>query len=323
VAIGDGATVNAGGTNSVAVGANNVVTGANSGAFGTGQVVNGDGSFAIGDPNTVNGNGSFVLGDNNNVNTATGGGAGTAGWGDSVNLVGSNNAIAGAASAAGSSIVGSGNMVNATNALVMANTATVTGASAIAIGNTVSVAGANAVAVGNNTSANFANSAAFGNGAVAIRANQQVFGTAGNTHTMAGITSAASKAAQTGPTQLVTSDAGGNLATTTLAGLGLASSGDINAINTQLASLQTQISDNQREARAGTALALAAAQLNYDMRPGKVSVAAALGFYKGASGLAAGLGYAVTDRLRVNAAFSGSPDVEEYGVSLGMSVTLN
>jgi hypothetical protein len=41
------------------------------------------------------------------------------------------------------------------------------------------------------------------------------------------------------------------------------------------------------------------------------------------SGLAAGLGYAVTDRLRVNAAFSGSPDVEEYGVSMGMSVTLN
>ena len=110
-----------------------------------------------------------------------------------------------------------------------------TGANGIAIGNNVSVAGANAVAIGTGASANFANSAAIGNGATATRANQQVFGTAANTYTMPGITSAASRAAQTGPTQIVTSDAGGNLATTTLAGLGLASTGDINAINSQLA----------------------------------------------------------------------------------------
>jgi autotransporter adhesin len=87
--------------------------------------------------------------------------------------------------------------------------------------------------------------------------------------------------------------------------------------------MQTQISYNQREARAGTALALAASQLNYDTRPGKLSMAAALGFFKGSSGLAAGLGYAVSDSVRVNAAFSGSPDVQDYGVSMGVSMTLN
>ena len=43
------------------------------------------------------------------------------------------------------------------------------------------------------------------------------FGTATNTYTAGGITSAASLAAQTGPTQFVTSDANGNLATTDIA----------------------------------------------------------------------------------------------------------
>ena len=56
------------------------------------------------------------------------------------------------------------------------------------------------------------NSTAIGYGATTTRDNQMAFGTASNTYTTPGITSAASKAAQTGPTQVVTSDAGGNLA---------------------------------------------------------------------------------------------------------------
>ncbi len=39
--------------------------------------------------------------------------------------------------------------------------------------------------------------------------------------------------------------------------------------------------------------------------------------------MAAGLGYSVTDRIRVNAAFSGAPQINDYGVSGGVSVTLN
>lgn len=144
-----------------------------------------------------------------------------------------------------------------------------------------------------------------------------------STYTMAGVGSPASKAAQSGPTLLVTADAGGNLATTTLGALGVASNADINAINTQLASLQTQIDVNQREARGGTALALAASGLHYDMRPGKLSVAASYGNFKGLSGLATGLAYAVTERVRVNGAFTASPNVNDYGVVLGASFTLN
>jgi trimeric autotransporter adhesin len=67
------------------------------------------------------------------------------------------------------------------------------------------------------------------------------FGTASNTYVAPGITSAASKAAQSGPLEIVTSDAGGHLATNTAAGLGLASLTDINAINSQLAGINSQI----------------------------------------------------------------------------------
>jgi len=219
--------------------------------------------------------------------------------------VGFNNSVTGT----GSGAFGDNNTINANNA--------------IAVGNANTVNGDSAMAIGNGAQANFANSAAIGNGATVARANQQTFGTASNTYTMAGVTSAASKTAQSGLTQLVTSDGGGNLATTTLSGLGLASTADLGAINSQLASLQTQITDNQQEARAGTALALASSRLNFDMRPGKFSVAAAMGYFKGEAGLAAGLGYAVTDRLRMNAAFSGAPQIDGYGASIGMSVTLN
>lgn len=140
---------------------------------------------------------------------------------------------------------------------------------------------------------------------------------------MAGITSSASKAAQSGPTQLVTADSAGYLATTTLANLGLASTGDIASINSQLASMQTQISDNQREARSGTALAFASSRLQFDGRPGKVSLSAAFGHFKGESGIATGIGFALNDRLRFNAAFTGAPSIGDYGASMGMSLTLN
>jgi autotransporter adhesin len=91
----------------------------------------------------------------------------------------------------------------------------------------------------------------------------------------------------------------------------------------QLGSLQSQVDTNQREARSGVALALAASNLHYDQRPGKASVAVAFGNFKGQSGLAGGLGYAVSDRWRVNASFTASPDHGDFGAAIGTSWTLN
>jgi autotransporter adhesin len=77
------------------------------------------------------------------------------------------------------------------------------------------------------------------------------------------------------------------------------------------------------ESSGRVALALATSGLLYDPRPGKASLAAAFGNYKGMSGLAVGLGYAVSDRWRLNAAFTATPQVNDYGVAAGASRTLN
>ena len=69
-------------------------------------------------------------------------------------------------------------------------------------------------ALGQFSTAAFANSTAVGSGVATTRDNQMSLGAADNTYTAAGINSAASTAAQSGPVRFVTADDGGNLATT-------------------------------------------------------------------------------------------------------------
>jgi autotransporter adhesin len=97
----------------------------------------------------------------------------------------------------------------------------------------------------------------------------------------------------------------------------------VTGIQSQIGGLQNQITDNRFEARGGIALALASGGLRFDDRPGKLSVAGSYGNFKGVSGLAFGLGYAATDRLRFNATVSGSPDQGSMGAVVAGSITLN
>ena len=71
----------------------------------------------------------------------------------------------------------------------------------------------NAIAIGRNSDALHANSTAIGTGAVTTADNQMMFGTASETYTTPGITSGTSRSRQSGPLEVVTSDANGNLAT--------------------------------------------------------------------------------------------------------------
>jgi autotransporter adhesin len=218
-------------------------------------------------------------------------------------------------------VFGLGNTVNATNAVVMGNSSTVTGANGVAIGNGVTVAGANAVAIGNGASAGFDNSVAIGNGAIATRANQQAFGTAGNTYTMPGITSAASRSAQSGPTQIVTSDAGGNLATTTLAGLGLASMGDINAINSQLAGINARLDDltaRSNKANTGVAMAFAMAGVPTLMPNESFAITMNWGTFQSANGLALNAAVRLDNHVQVNAGFGYGADQNLVGGRVGL-----
>ncbi|RWC67850.1 MAG: hypothetical protein EOS30_27295, partial [Mesorhizobium sp.] len=86
---------------------------------------------------------------------------------------------------------------------------------ATAIGASAKARALNSTALGAGATALQDNSMAIGAGVTATRENQVMLGTGSNTYTLAGITSQASTAAQAGPTYLVTTDAGGNLAAST------------------------------------------------------------------------------------------------------------
>ena len=161
-----------------------------------------------------------------------------------------------------------------TNSIAIGNGAVATGSVAVgAAGKTLRTAaplsatarlqtGLNATAIGPGASATFENSTAIGNGAVATRDNQVVIGTASNTYTAPGITSAASRAAQSGPVQVVTTDANGNLASdggAVFNNINILNS-NVNILNSQMARINQNLDQLNRDVKrldGGVAMAMA------------------------------------------------------------------
>ena len=160
------------------------------------------------------------------------------------------------------------------------------GNAGVAFGDGTTATGANSAALGVGANATFANSSAIGTGATATRPNQQVFGTASNTYTAPGITSAASKAAQSGPLQVVTTDAAGNLGTSPLSPT---PDVDLSGINRQLADLSGQIQVLKRGIAATAAIAYAPTPTG----PGRTTFAVNGSVFNDAGGV----GFAFTHRL--------------------------
>ena len=223
----------------------NSVTGSNSGASAPAS------DLGCGVNAQANGANATAVGTNANTtgNLATALGANSIGIGLGATALGANavasadGAIAiGASQSTGVNSIAIGTGAVATGSVAVGAAASAANGGA-AFGDGATATGLNATAVGPGASATFANSSAIGAGATATAPNQMAFGTASNTYVAPGITSAASKAAQSGPLEIVASDAGGHLATNTAAGLGLASLTDINAINAQLGGMNTRLND--------------------------------------------------------------------------------
>jgi autotransporter adhesin len=246
------------------------------------------------------------------------------------------------ATAAGAVAIGQTSQATGANAIAIGNGAVATGS--IAVGNLASAAnggaafgdnsaatGSLATAIGPGAMATLAGSTAIGAGAVTTRANQMVLGTANATYTAPGIASAASLAAQSGSTYYVTSDASGNLATssigpgtiTNLVGRVDGLSNRVDALGLQVDALGARIGDVDREARAAAAMGIASSQLRYDQRPGKLSIGAAAGTFRGESAFATGLGFTSFDQ-RWRANVSGTNNMRgDWGVGGGVTFTLN
>jgi len=227
-------------------------------------------------------------------NSAFGASAGAAVTGRDNTAVGSlagfsvtGNGNSGFGSSAGIHVTGNNNVAFGSGA-----GRAVAGSNNVAIGNGAGSGGvfpavvplnvSDTVAIGNAATARAEGAVAIGSGAQATRANQFALGTAANTYTAAGITSAASRAAQSGPTQFVTTDASGNLAAASVADLGFATTGDLAAINARLNDLDSRTS----KALTGVAMAFAMAGVPNLMPNERFAVTANFGTYEGRNGTA-------------------------------------
>jgi len=152
------------------------------------------GGIWIGDPNGTTFSDGITIG---------GGAVSGAGFGGAQAVTGDADAIA----------IGNNAQAMQSGSVAVGLDASSTGTDATAVGTGATAGADNTTAVGTNAQANATGSAAYGQGAVASLSQQQVFGTAANTYTMPGITSDLSRTRQSGPLEVATSDAMGNLAT--------------------------------------------------------------------------------------------------------------
>lgn len=93
------------------------------------------------------------------------------------------------------------------------------------------------------------------------------------------------------------------------------------AIDSRLAQDEKEIAKAKSLARGAGAIAMATASLRYDDRVGRGSVGFGLGNYAGATALATGLNYNVTQSLRLNANAAYVPNTGNAGFGLGATYT--
>lgn len=92
----------------------------------------------------------------------------------------------------------------------------------------------------------------------------------------------------------------------------------------ELSTVRTELTQTRAEARQGIAAAMAMASLRYDERPGKATLAAGFGTFRGSGAITVGMGYTSEDQAwRANAALSHAFGTGEVSVNAGMSWTLN
>jgi autotransporter adhesin len=265
-------------------------------------------AVAIGFGNRASGNGAVAIGDPNN---ATGTGA---------VAMGADNTATGDGSVA----LGSQSVAN--------------GQSAIALGNKANASAAGAIALGENARATAAKSVAIGADASASRANQVVLGGAGSSVTVGDV--AASTAAQTGPTDVVTVDASGTLGRDPSVRQAIAANSSaiasqataINALqaldvqqNSRLTSLEglvgnlnQRVDANNRAANGGIAAAMA---LGGTILPAdaKMSMSFNLSTYRGQQGFSGQIVTKAGSHVYINAGVAGSTVKGSTGGRVGMT----
>lgn len=112
-----------------------------------------------------------------------------------------------------STAIGYASLASGQHSTAIGGNAAATGDLSTALGQGSIASGANSLALGQGAKATHDNAIAIGQGVATTRDDQVAIGTADHTYTLAGVASDVSRAAQSGPVFMVTSDLGGNLAT--------------------------------------------------------------------------------------------------------------
>lgn len=277
------------GADATGVGGLNTAIGNNadaSGADGTNSAT-GEGANASGISGSNTASGSFA--------NASGGSSGNVATGSDADANGTNSSNIATGASANASGDGSTNIAIGANATASGNQS-----SSMAIGTGATASGTNAIAVGTSANAAHANAAAFGNGAATTRTNQQVFGTASNTYTLSGLASAASKAAQSGATHFVTSDAQGNLATSNV-------------------SVETIVRRSEK-ALTGVAMAFAMAGVPTLLPSETFAMTANWGTFEGENGLALNATLRIANNVQLNGGVAYGLNEELAGGRAGLRV---
>ncbi|MGU3536241.1 hypothetical protein [Methylobacterium sp. A54F] len=213
------------------------------------------------------------------------------------------------------------------DSLAVGHAAASGGTGSLAVGTNASAGGTAATAIGTNASAAQTGAVAIGFNARTTRAGQVAIGTDQNTYTLGGVATDASRAAQAGPTQFVTTDAAGNLATSGYGPANIAAldgrvgsvENRVGAVESQLGALGRYATESRREMRQGVATALAMPTASMPSAPGRTSWVANSATYKGAwaggMALAHRLDTAVPLALSVGYAYGGD---NSHGVRAGL-----
>ena len=288
-AIGAGAqagTTAGGQTNATAVGRQAKANAANATALGQGSNASASSSMALGFNSSATAANSVAIGSGsvaNQANTVSVGSAGNerritnvaaaVNDTDATNLAQVNSLI----HDMGAVWIGIGSSAVDTGAAV-GDFAQATQEGAAAYGYHAEATGFQSTSIGAHSQASGRNSTAIGTGAVATLDNQVAVGSASSTYTMAGLTSGQSKARQSGPIEIVTSDGGGNLATANSKQLGLATQSQVSGLSSRIDAL------GQRDNQLTEGIATVASLAQPIFLPGqRFSMSAAWGGYESAN----------------------------------------
>ena len=328
----------ANGMNSVAIGPEAIANGEDSVAMGRSSYADGKGAMAVGAESMATGDYASANGYNSQATgvgaTATGSNA-TASADDATASGYSSLASGVGASATGSYATASAYSATASGYSSLASgigaSATGSYATASADGATASgylslASGVNSTALGSGSQAQAANSVALGAGSVADRANTVSVGSQGRERQITNVADGSYDTDAVNVRQLRTVEHNSYSYSNYVANQAETNANNYTdyRINGLRQEFGQDIAEIRNEARAGAALSMAMAGLRYDDRPGKGSIAGALGGFKDQTGMAVGFGYThPNSRLRVNISGSVSPSRGDFGWTAGASWTLN